>query len=109
MAEKTDELRRVDELDPVSTAAGAGSDEFLQKYSETETDAELRAVGITDDEPEDTEQIKARIEETRSQMGETIDAIQERLSLANIQEQVSETVNNAIESAKDTAYDATIG
>ena len=42
-------------------------------------------------------------------MGETIDAIQERLSLANISDQVSETVSGAIESAKDAAYDATIG
>jgi len=59
--------------------------------------------------PPETEAIKARIEETRREMGETIDAIQERLSLSNISEQVSETVSSAIESAKDTAYDATIG
>lgn len=59
--------------------------------------------------PPETNAIKARIEETRREMGETIDAIQERLSLANISDQVSETVSNAIESAKDTAYDATIG
>ena len=59
--------------------------------------------------PPETDAIKARIEETRREMGETIDAIQERLSLSNISEQVSETVSNAIESAKDTAYDATIG
>ena len=59
--------------------------------------------------PPETEAIRARIEETRKEMGETIDAIQERLSFANISEQVSETVSSAIESAKDTAYDATIG
>ena len=63
----------------------------------------------SDDGPPETEAIKARIEETRKEMGETIDAIQERLSLSNISEQVSETVNSAIESAKETAYDATIG
>ena len=62
-----------------------------------------------DDTPPETEAIKARIEETRKEMGETIDAIQERLSLSNISDQVSETVSNAIETAKDTAYDATIG
>ena len=61
------------------------------------------------DAPPETEAIKARIEETRREMGETIDAIQDRLSLANISEQVSETVSGAIESAKETAYDATIG
>ncbi len=104
MAEKTDELTRVDELDPVSTTAGAGSDEFLEKRVGSDAD-----LSVNVEEPEDTEQIKARIEETRNQMGETIDAIQERLSIANISEQVSETVNNAIETAKDTAYDATIG
>ena len=47
--------------------------------------------------------------ETRSQRGETIDAIQERLSLANISEQVSEHVNQAVETAKVAVYKATIG
>lgn len=42
-------------------------------------------------------------------MGETIDAIQGKLSLTNISEQVSEQVNQAIETAKDTVYDATVG
>lgn len=106
MAEKSGELKGLDNLDPVSTAAGAGNDQFLEKYSVSD-DRALDA--RSSDEPEDTEQIKARIEETRSQMGETIDAIQDRLSFANISEQVSETVSNAIETAKDTAYDATIG
>ena len=110
MAEKSSELKSVDKLDPVSTAAGAGSDEFLEKYSEDYSETERRELEAnTGEAPEDTEQIKAQIEATRNQMGETIDAIQERLSFSNISEQVSETVNNAIESAKDTAYDATIG
>jgi hypothetical protein len=99
MAEKTDELERITDSDPVSIAAGAREDKLVAKEFD-EFDSET---------PDETEQIKARIEETRNQMGETIDAIQERLSLANIQEQVSETVSNAIETAKDTAYDATIG
>src|SRR5215218_9702801 len=112
MAERPGELNNTDRLDPVSTTAGAGNDEFLERYSEDDTDTELRDFNAdtgTDETPEETQQIKAQIEETRSQMGETIDAIQERLSIANIQEQVSETVSSAIESAKDTAYDATIG
>jgi ElaB/YqjD/DUF883 family membrane-anchored ribosome-binding protein len=54
-------------------------------------------------------EIKERIEETKSQMGETIDAIQDKLSLQNISEQVSEQVNNAVETAKDALYDATVG
>ena len=55
------------------------------------------------------EQIKEQIEETRSQMGETIDAIQDRLSFSNLSEQVSEHVSNAVETAKEAVYDATIG
>jgi len=60
----------------------------------------------TTDEPE---QIKEQIEQTRSQMSETIDAIQEKLSMSNIKEQVSEQINSAVETAKDAVYDATIG
>lgn len=58
---------------------------------------------------DETQHLKAQIEETRSQMGETIDALQEKLSFSNLSEQVSEHVNNAIETAKNSVYDATIG
>lgn len=110
MAEKTGELKSVDKLDPTATSAGAERDEFLERYAEDYSDSERREMDAnTGDAPAETEHIKAQIEATRSQMGETIDAIQERLSFANISEQVSETVSNAIETAKDTAYDATIG
>jgi hypothetical protein len=105
MAERSSELKRMEDRDPVSTAAGADRDERLERYEDAEgLDRSYDAA-----EAEDTGQIKAQIEQTRSQMGETIDAIQERLSLSNISEQVTETVNSAIETAKDTAYDATIG
>src|SRR5438552_2273887 len=87
MAEKTSEL--------------SSSGKKLERYEAPEYSES--------DAPEETEHIKAQIEQTRSQMGETIDRIQERLSFSNISDQVSETVNNAIETAKDTAYDATIG
>jgi len=63
----------------------------------------------TGEHPPETEHIKAQIEETRHQMGGTIDAIQEKLSFSNLSEQVSERVSNAIETAKETVYDATIG
>lgn len=110
MAEESGELKNVDKLDPVSTTAGAGSDQFLEKYSEDRSDLERSELASESGDVNDqTDQIRARIEETRSQMGETIDAIQERLSFANISDQVSETVSSAIETAKDTAYDATIG
>jgi ElaB/YqjD/DUF883 family membrane-anchored ribosome-binding protein len=63
----------------------------------------------TGEPPLETEHIKGQIEETRHQMGETIDAIQDRLSFSNISDQVSEHVNNAVETAKEAVYDATIG
>ena len=92
MAEKSTELNRYD------PATGVEMDAPTYRTDLSAGDA-----------PEETEVIRARIEETRKEMGETIDAIQERLSLSNISEQVSETVSSAIETAKDTAYDATIG
>jgi ElaB/YqjD/DUF883 family membrane-anchored ribosome-binding protein len=58
---------------------------------------------------EETQRLHSEIEETRENLGETIDAIQERLSLANLSEQVSEKVSDVIESAKDSVYDATLG
>ena len=102
MAEKSSELNKANDPNPVSTTTAADTD--LERYDRAES-YEMSS----DDTPEETEQIKAQIEQTRNQMGETIDAIQDRLSLSNISEQVSERVSTAIETAKDTAYDATIG
>ncbi len=62
-----------------------------------------------EDLPEDARRLKGEIENTRGQMGETIDAIQDRLSFSNLSEQVSDHVHNAVETAKDAVYDATIG
>ena len=114
MAEKPSQLKQDDSLDPIARAAGARSenDPFMERYSSDISDsdvADLELSDSTDDQPEETEHIKAQIEETRSQLGETIDAIQEKLSFSNVSEQVSEQVSNAIESAKDSVYDATIG
>lgn len=57
------------------------------------------------DETAETKAIREDIEATRSQMSETIDAIQDRLSFANIsgqvKEEVSEQISSAITSAKD--------
>ena len=77
------------------------SDDLITTASATDVDA--------DTGNDDTEHLKAQIEETRNQMGETIDALQEKLSFSNLSEQVSEHVNNAIETAKNSVYDATIG
>lgn len=76
---------------------------------ETRPSDELTRINDSDTTSDETEHIRAEIEETRSHMGDTIDAIQDRLSFSNISEQVSEQVGNALESAKDTVYDATIG
>jgi ElaB/YqjD/DUF883 family membrane-anchored ribosome-binding protein len=104
MAEKSSELKKGNDQNPTSTTTGTDMDESMERYDRADS------FEMTSEEtPEETEHIKAKIEQTRSQMGETIDAIQDRLSFSNISEQVSERVNTAIETAKDTAYDATIG
>jgi len=112
MAEKPSELGLTNESDAVSTAAGAKQDTYLEAHSSTSEEI-LEIPANTDDAPEETEHLKAQIEETRSQMGETIDAIQEKLSFQNIseqvKEQVSEQINNALDTAKESVYEATIG
>ena len=111
MAKRPGELTKAAETEPISDPYAANDDTSLTlgadgSYSASEANELNASLG---DAPPETEHIKSQIEETRNQMGETIDAIQERLSFSNISEQVSETVSNAIETAKDTAYDATIG
>lgn len=106
MAQETSELNRdpngLSETEFESLTTGKG-DELIARSSTSDVDAD------TDTGNDDTEHLKAQIEETRSQMGETIDALQEKLSFSNLSEQVSEHVNNAIETAKNSVYDATIG
>ena len=109
MAQETSGLRTDDERPEVHSDLDRDNDLALSTTTSVnaEDDTDL---SLADDEVnDDTEQLRHEIEETRSSMGETIDAIQERLSIANISEQVSEQVSNAIETAKDSAYDATIG
>jgi uncharacterized protein YjbJ (UPF0337 family) len=53
--------------------------------------------------------IQANIEQTRAEMSETIDAIQEKLSPTNIKEQVKEQVQETFVEAKDSVREATIG
>ena len=100
MAEKTNDINRT-EPDAITTKRGEDYVVTTYEYTEIETGAETTRG--------DTENLKAQIEQTRSQMGETIDALQERLSFSNLSEQVSEHVSSAIQTAKDTVYDATIG
>lgn len=113
MAEKSGELILNEELNAVDKTDEEKRNDYLEARSENYATNEREVDEISDDATDETEQLKAQIEETRSQMGETIDAIQEKLSVENIteqvKEQVSETFNNALETAKDTVYGATIG
>ena len=65
------------------------------------------------DSEREAEQIRSDIEKTRANMGETIDALQDRLSPERIKEQVKEKVKDqaaeAYESAKDAVKRSTIG
>ena len=133
MAEKSSELTKdatndgailsQTDKDAISAVAGAyDNDDFVENHSDdpnSSADRDARAATTATDDAdtgedatEETEHLRAQIEETRSQMGDTIDAIQERLSFQNIseqvKEQVSEQITSAFETAKETVYDATI-
>jgi len=58
---------------------------------------------------DETAEIRAGIEQTRSEMSETIGAIQERLSPEHLKEQVKEQVKEQFQEVKATVRDATIG
>src|SRR5215204_2106466 len=121
MAEKSSQLDRVDASDEIFNSADADQNTYLEARSddynsddyETSDSEALEAASDETDETDETDKIRAQIEETRSQMGETIDAIQEKLSIQNIseqvKEQVSEHISSAIETAKDSVYSATVG
>ena len=74
---------------------------------------DLTAYDLEDDNGTDataeTKAIREDIETTRSQMSETIDAIQEKLSFANISGQVKEEVSEQISSAFNSAKDEVSG
>jgi len=108
MAEERGNLENFDRVDP-SESTRSAMESRNSELSDDGDDMLDLASSSDDDAAPETEQIKSQIEETRNQMGETIDAIQDRLSFTNISEQVSEHVNNAVESAKEAVYDATIG
>jgi phage-related protein len=104
--------QRPGELDKNATGMTARNDDSSNDV--LEIDAQ------TSELPDDPEQIKEQIEQTRNHMSETIDAIQEKLSFSNISDQVkeisdhvkegvSEHISNAVETAKEAVYEATIG
>ena len=122
MAQERSDLKNPDRVDPSdyslsetseNNTAGFNDELNLERSARNSfdgvSDKEDMSLTANDDVPAEAEQIKEQIEETRNQMGETIDAIQDKLSFSNISEQVSEHVNNAVETAKGAVYDATIG
>jgi hypothetical protein len=111
MAEKTGDMKQFDAVEPVSamTGRGLGGDEGEQDVFPASDLERKRMNANLGEHPPETEHIKSQIEATRHQMGETIDAIQEKLSMENISNEISTRVTDAIESAKNTAYEATIG
>ncbi len=78
-----------------------------------ETTSEVGAVHNPDDGSPDTAQIRSGIEQTRSNLSETIDALQQKLDPANIAEQVKTQIRDkateAYGVAKSTVVDATVG
>jgi phage-related protein len=123
MAERPDELNentqtRINEIDVAGRTNAAPENVYLETRS---ADTSLTVDSTADDETvinedetsEETEQIREQIEETRSNLGETINAIQEKLSFSNlsgqVKDEVSEHINSALKTAKDSVYDATLG
>ncbi len=118
MAERSGELNegmeiRVGKTDAVDTVNDSFDNTDLENRSTASFADDENFDTNTDETSDDTEKIRTDIVETRSQMSETIDAIQEKLSFSNISEQVkdgvSEHINSAIQTAKDSVYDATLG
>lgn len=111
MAEKTNDMKQFNAADPVSAMSGAQIESPTDRtMSRSTSSLEQREMETNVGEhPPETEHLKSQIEATRSQMGETIDAIQQKLSVENISNEVSTRVSDAIDQAKQTAYDATIG
>ena len=70
-------------------------DEATNQISAADSD-ESRTTSMSDDDYDDnTEQIRAEIEDTRAEMSQTINEIQERLSPEHLVDQVKETVREA--------------
>jgi ElaB/YqjD/DUF883 family membrane-anchored ribosome-binding protein len=88
-------------------------------------EARLRTATMVDDIANDTgsagsevdaadpEQIRANIEQTRTEMSDTINAIQEKLDpghlVEKVKDQVRDQVHEQVEAVKDTVREATVG
>ena len=110
MAEKSSELENQFEIDAIAT-----TDVTSDVVVRTRTDDDFviarspdDVTVVDDDATGDTVQLREQIEETRRGMGETIDAIQEKLSIANISEQVKDQVSEQFGSAVESVRDAAV-
>ncbi len=110
MAQERSNVDNIDRVDPSrSTLETSGRTVDGHDAPAVKNNVLDLATTPDDDTPAEAGHIKGQIEETRKEMGETIDAIQDRLSFANISGQVTDHVNHAVETAKGAVYDATIG
>jgi len=109
MGETADTLRGYNLDDSADSASGYDGDgDRAVAWTATSNDTDTDADSTVTDE---TLEIRAEIEQTRSEMSATIDAIQERLNPQNIVEQAKETVReatvgrveNMVSEVKDTA------
>lgn len=98
MDERPDLSRRVDPADESTTIYVAGPSDTPEDDIVTDAPAPSPTSAPESDEDQDIEELRDDIEETRAELSQTIDAIQERLAPQNLMEQ-----------AKDAARDATIG
>jgi cell division septum initiation protein DivIVA len=94
MGQRPDQIDPDDRYDASSIQQGAFVRENLAADDQTD---------------QDTAEIRAGIDQTRVEMSETIDAIQDRLNPQHIKEQVKEQVREQFHEVKATVRDATIG
>jgi len=84
-------------------------DQYDASAFDRETSVDRDIDTSDDDTVAEAAEIRENIEQTRADMSETINAIQERLSPANLKEQVIEEVKEQFQEAKDSVRQATIG
>lgn len=106
MAEKSSELTILSATDKNPETENPSDERISAEVPSPADELEIET------ETGETEKIRDQIEDTRREMGETIDAIQEKLSFSNIseqvKEQVSEQINSAVETAKAAVYQVAI-
>ncbi|CAN5182229.1 hypothetical protein BH20ACI1_BH20ACI1_13390 [soil metagenome] len=110
MAERPGELNK--EIEIINEKEDDGAVIITpEKTSLTDRPAEIGSDVVVKNDvaaSDDPDQIRENIEETRAEMSETIDAIQERLSFSNISEQVKTEVSDYVGETFQTTKDAVL-